>query len=505
MNWVTFCVLFLILGVASWVFLGKREKSKDALAEYGLIGLLGALASMLLMTAFSFVPDDWSANRIAVPVSWLYGYPVYSSLENDPSNCNFYLPFGFAGYLPTALFSYFVKSPSFCLLSGWIQTLAFYFIPFIILLSRLKLNRARFVSLLLLGIVISLSNPALRYVATMIHVDAFGIFSIGTAVALLFPIVNNELTKQEFIISGCLLGLSFFIKQTFIPFSILLILWAVFWYRANSINMLMGLLTTTVCGIIVTSFVVDVRLMWLYGYESSSSVPNVRGFADSFVEFNKICWPFYLMGIVLVWFIGYQSIFKKGWAAFILILGIISSLFSIYTYTKAGADVNHFALPLYLFVLLILLLIAQKNTSPAETSIKFGRVLCICGLLSIPQALIFLNTYCGWYLWVNNSHKQAHEFLIKNPGTQIYFPWQPLASLMVNEKMYHLDQGLYYEESSKMNIRSKKILNEHLPPKPFTIAIRPFGANAFLSEKLNARPTGKSCEYLLGWGLYKVE
>jgi hypothetical protein len=75
---------FLVWGSLTWVFLGKQE-SKKALAEHGLIGLLGALASMLLLTAFSFVPDDWSACRLSWSGGLLCGYNLYAG-DAGPSN-----------------------------------------------------------------------------------------------------------------------------------------------------------------------------------------------------------------------------------------------------------------------------------------------------------------------------------------------------------------------------------------------------------------------------------
>ena len=498
MNWVTFCVLFLIWGMLSWVFLGRREKTKESLAEHGLIGLLGALASMLLMTAFSFVPDDWSANRIAVPLSWLYGYPIYSSLEKDPSNCNFYLPFGFAGYLPTALISYLIKSPDICLFSGWVQTLVFYFTPIGILLIRFRNNRTVFATSFLFAVIVSLSSPALRYIATMIHVDAFGLFCIGSAIALITPISESRSQKISFTAAGILLGLSFFIKQTFIPFTILIIIWVIYQNRLYAFRFLLSLLSTIISCILLTMIFVDVRLLWLYGFEASSSVPSIRSYYKSLIEFIIISWPILLIiAISSFW----KKIFTDSWVAFLLGLGILASIFSIYTYTKAGADVNHFSLPLYLFLILLLIIfVKQKNIN---YKITFKVFLCV--ILLIPQSFLFFKTYCGWFLWVNNSHRIAYQFYKNYPSQEVYFPWQPLSALLAKQVMYHLDQGCAFEEIDNVGYRSVQNQEMHLPSKPFKIAVRPYGAPSYLVEKLSAQPADNSFKDLEGWRIYNVE
>jgi hypothetical protein len=509
-NFVTFLILSLFWGGVSFVFQrNKQDNSKQNWALHGLTGILASLASMLLLTAIGFIPDDWSANRIAVPLSLLYGYPLYSNLNLDPSNCNFYLPLGFLGYMPAAYLGYLFKSPTACLLFGWITTLAFYFIPFILLLYRLKINKEYKAILGLIIIVTTFSISALRYVATMIHVDALGVFLLGSAVVILLPLHEKDFRSNfAFACAGVLLGLSFFIKQTFWPASIIIISLALIFYRKTAYYLIFSLIITFLLVLILLFLSIDTKLVWLYAFKSSSSVPASMHLTQSLGVFLSSCWPLLLTSVLLgiILFPLKHRISSNADLIILFILSAINIPLSVYTFTKTGADVNHFVIPLYFLIMACICILSKIILNPLiKNHLKV--FILITGFMFNTTLLInYLKTNCGWYLWVKNPHETAFQFLMQHPEESIYFPWQPLSSLLANGSMHHLDQGLLFEKITNVGQRSESNLASYLPKKPFKIAVRPFGAVSFVSESSkNKKIVSNDFPSLKEWNITIVE
>jgi len=404
-NFLTFLLLSLFWGGVSFAFTWKTgDRSREFWVLHVLTGVLASLASLLLLTAAGFIPDDWNANRMAVPLSLLYGYPLYSSLESDPSNCNFYLPLGFLGYLPAALLGFFFESPSLCLFLGWITTLVFYFFPFLLLLVRLKTKIAYKIIFGLIVIVISLSIPALRYVATMIHVDALGIFLIGSATVLLLPLQeNNSPSKIHLACAGICLCLSFFVKQTFLPLSTVIILMSLFYYRSKILPLMLFASISFFILFVIVYLTVDRDLVLRYAFKASSSVPTALSITQSATTFLSSSWPLWISTVSLSAFIVFRrSILNKTSEIALLLLVFITFPLAIYTFTKAGADVNHFVLPLYLLLIANICLLCKITISSSIQNYTKLVILFIGFIFSTPFAISYLKTNCGWYLWIKN-------------------------------------------------------------------------------------------------------
>lgn len=104
------------------------DQSRDAWILHGLTGLLGALASLGLLTAISFIPDDWSACRLSWSGGILCGYSLYSG-EAGPSNGFFYPPVGAWFYIPVAALGLLFKSAQIALFLGWLMSLLCMLLP----------------------------------------------------------------------------------------------------------------------------------------------------------------------------------------------------------------------------------------------------------------------------------------------------------------------------------------------------------------------------------------
>ena len=120
----------------------------------------------------------------------------------------------------------------------------------------------------------------------------------------------------------------------------------------------------------------------------------------------------------------------------------------------------------------------------------------------------YYRTYCGYYLWCNNSHTQALKYEMHHQSAEtfprFYFPWQIFSTLIATGKLYHIDDCLRYEESAGWE-RSKDSFDAFLPPQPFQIATRPFGAPSYICQRIGMQkivPESHFSKYLPNWTFF---
>ncbi len=471
-----------------------------------IFALAGLLVFASLTTAAGFIPDDWSACRIAVPLALLNEQHLYSDLNNNPANCFFYLPAGAWMYLPAAAIGKIAHSVSLCLIAGWSETIILYFLPILILLARSTRPRIEKTYFLLIAIILTFATASLRYVATMIHVDAIGISLSGCAVAMLIPGRTLVSLNRYFVaLSGSLLALSLLTKQTFWPPIILLFL-MLLWLISKNHRWcyLISFSITAISLLLLTATLENPHFFWLFAVQSASHVPQVASFSKSIQTFFLVNYPVFVPAILVIGGVvlgGIKSFrIEKGWWVLIFI-SFLSSPLGIYSYTKAGADVNHFAFSSYflLFSLILFFLISELHARPPE--MFFSGLIILISFFSLAS---YLKLNCGPYLWMNNPHQIAFEYQKKHGSNEIYFPWQPVGSLLLNNS-FHLDPGLRFESINSTGKRSDSNLCNFLPPGNFKIAVRPYGAPSYLVELLHAKVSSEAIPELPGWTIYETK
>jgi hypothetical protein len=104
---------------------------------------------------------------------------------------------------------------------------------------------------------------------------------------------------------------------------------------------------------------------------------------------------------------------------------------------KLGGLFNSFH-SVYYFIAATAALFTGARRSPAARALAW--VLCLAGILAAwhsGRCAIWANPP----LWRN--HQQvAYELALRRPG-EVYFPWQPLASLLAEGKLYHFEYGVF--------------------------------------------------------------
>lgn len=140
---------------------------------------------------------------------------------------------------------------------------------------------------------------------------------------------------------------------------------------------------------------------------------------------------------------------------------------------KVGGDVNAFSFSLY-FLLITTFLICRTLTEISSLPISNNppkrikvRELVACTLLflllvtSIPNFNSSRNLFQQVLGLANNRKQLEFEYLDRHPST-IYFPWNPLAELISDGKLYHFSYGLYDRELAGFPI-SQKHFESYIP------------------------------------------
>jgi hypothetical protein len=251
----------------------------------------------------------------------------------------------------------------------------------------------------------------------------------------------------------------------------------------------------------------DIRTIWNYAFNAASSAPDGCSVAQSLNAFLNINWPLLLAISFLFFLLFYyqsgslQRPFKDAIIGTIIIIFCAFPI-SIYTFTKLGSDSNHFIFPSALLLFLLIYFLSQIVKNKLNNNISFLVVI----IVFLFPLFTYIKTYCGWYLWVNNPHEIAYRVCKKYADYSLYFPWQPMASLLASGKMHHIDQAIFYEEVNGMHSRSPENINMFLPKRPFIIALRPFGAPSFLADKFQSTEIEslQSIPELLEWRKMQV-
>lgn len=492
--------LFAVLFILGYKFI-RENKFLFAL----FLGLFGTFSYAAIATSIAFIPNDWNACRMAIPLSLLFGENLYPDLINHPSNCFVYLPVGAWIYLPSAILTKLSGSISICLLSGWIEMTTLYFSPIIVLLLRSNRPLIEKSLYLMIAIVITFSNASLRYVATMIHVDAVGLALAGCAVALAVPLTClNKTTKLCAQTAGVLMGLSIFTKQTFWPPIVLL---TIFLFILNKkefgIQILIFFIGSFFTCIILTLAIESPDFIWVNVFRIPTHVPQAISVGKAIKSFCYINYKIILiLAALIIVNISAKKITKDiEIIALLFLIALISSASSIYSYTKWGSSENHFALPMYIVLLSIVMLIIISKRLKKNI---FILTIVVVALFSLNSTFFsFISSNCGPYLWINNPHEIAYSYQKINGYDKIYFPWQPLGSLL-GEKKYHLEAGLKMEYITGETMRPISNIKKYLPSEKFKIAVRPKGDPSFLVERFHANPCMEAIPELPGWSIYEI-
>jgi hypothetical protein len=143
---------------------------------------------------------------------------------------------------------------------------------------------------------------------------------------------------------------------------------------------------------------------------------------------------------------------RRAWAAWLLISCCLLPTASIGR-IKVGGEVNHDSFVIFFLVAAFLCWLASVAFERGRPlPLRVATVLVVLLAVTAPRAL----EYPGWRTAWNNQNEAAYRYDMRHPG-EIYFPWNPLTSLLAESKLYHFDYGVF-----DRNLGGARVAPDHL-------------------------------------------
>jgi|GEM_PF-634518 len=148
--------------------------------------------------------------------------------------------------------------------------------------------------------------------------------------------------------------------------------------------------------------------------------------------------------------------FNQQPQVFFAIVGLFLSPTSILGRVKEGGDVNALSYTLYFLSIAALLVLIEwfSMVKFSKYLPKTSATLTVCysaflltQMLKFPSHTIELSQHFtqAFHHIQNHPTQMAYQYVKKHPG-EAYFPWQTLANVMAEGKMYHFEYGLFDRE-----------------------------------------------------------
>ncbi len=419
----------------------------------------------------------WNPPRLAPAFALWQGYPMYYGPDNGPVLGNIYGPGLAVAYLPTVLF----PLPSQALQAGVLLTALYFFLPLIGVHWKgvvMDPRRSVLAGLTMIGFSsILMNSPPLGRLAFSIHADAPAMSLCGLACVFLHG-EQDRTSRRVWLPAALCSVLAVWTKQTAAP--ILLALPLYLWYVERPQVGLRYVLWLTIVLIIVSGmflicfgvrpllfnmFVVPSHHPWFTGIDGfkirwlRNLVPpgNVRALLEAGGQLLK-----FSVGplIILMGYVGWQRLFSpaktipfRAWLRtqpWLLPawLGVCLIPTSLLGRVKVGGDLNSLSFSCYFFFLAASLVLVNLASCLSEH--RFHRfekwillsAFCGFGLLSLP---LWDQADSAWRRLAKRPpalSDQAFHFIRQHPG-ESYFPWDPLAHLLAEQKLYHFSYGVF--------------------------------------------------------------
>jgi hypothetical protein len=193
---------------------------------------------------------------------------------------------------------------------------------------------------------------------------------------------------------------------------------------------------------------------------------------------------------------GWRSLLAgHRWLVFPLI-GILLAPVCVKARSTYGGEPNHIGLFVYFFALGTTLGLSQLMTETTENPYraKASRILALSLILASLGARS-LAVFRQGAVRDNRSSRtwEAYEYDLRHPG-RAYFPWNPLASVFVEHKFYHIESALQDREAAGHGINQAQFVSGI--PAHLSLVATPFDILAFDPD---SPPRRALAEFLSSW------
>lgn len=422
----------------------------------------------------------WNAHRLAWAFSLMHGYKLYYPADSGPMLSLLAGPLQPLTYLPATL----VNSPMLALIFASFISVCFYFLPVLWLhIGKNLLDPRKLLFILyafLCFCLFTFISPALTYSAFAVYADAPALGFGAVSCAILCYRRHKE-SIPSLMLSALFSVFAVWTKQTLIPLLFALPAYVLLTdgYRCFKRYML------CLC---FSAVAVSALFLWVFNAQNllfnmvtvpsrtpwTFSANRIIALLTATYHLIKEC---FLFAVILIFYSVYQLSVSsnvpnklKAWLSsnhwtMLAIVSLFMVPTSVLGRVRLGGDVNTLSPTVYFLVAAVTLaLIKFTSGLPSSTRLmqkvaKFLLVLLITGLIyvNVPKfsAVRTVDNLSS------NEQKVAYEYA-KNHRGEVYFPTNPLSSLLAEGKLYHHARGLLERERSGFRV-SAEHFQAHIP------------------------------------------
>ncbi len=440
-------ILALLLGGGLW--LGARAAGRtwpERLTLALLPPLLGVLVFVYWETTLLNTRWAWSACRLAPTIGLFHGQPLYSPEHSGAINGWLYGPVAALVWTPAAL----AGSPLPALTIAALINQLFLLTPLLVAALRLAPARTAGWLAFAFGAAALLQVYPTWYMASALNVDAIAV-GLGAGSCLLL-LTDQPPSRRRLGLAAALSVLAVWTKQTEAPLVLAQAGWL--WLRHGRATTRSFLLAYAVAllvaaGVFATAFPVSDLIFNLWTVPSAHALPGGwRAAWAEVTDLGRYSMLFWLPCAAGLW-IRFRDrpaaeTATGRWHPLLLPLAAAGVLLptGIMAAIKIGGDRNSLHSVYYLALAAVCALAqgwptAAHRRALAQAGIILlltagAAVLAVRQVAGYPQLTMLPSRCLSEEAW---SHARAH------PG-RVYYPWDPLASLMAESRAYHFEYGV---------------------------------------------------------------
>lgn len=482
----------LIVGLcAAWRVGRSTDLPPTGRLPFAVIaGLAAATASVAAAALWlDQTGDPWNAARLAPSLALDSGYALYQPLETGPVLSTVVGPVAFLAYWPVGFLR---ASPTALILAASALNLLVFALVASSLLRRIAVDPATRLFAGIVALQLALLFPSLRYSLFCIHADAPAL-ALAT-VGILVVLSPSALTWRGAALAALCFALATWAKQSLAPIFPAAALLVAMRDGRRAAGRLLG--ACALVGSVVSlafvlwfgfenlrfnMFAVPARHPWLQmslatgeiysGLEAIGAAARLKVLLAAMLHIVRSAWPLFALFAFLLG----ERLLRRApgetrwprtpWAAFALVA--VALLPTAATgRVKLGGAVNHESFSIFFLVLATVAWLADHSASLTRLA-RLGAVSAVLLLVVGPRVV----DYRGWRAAHENQNEAAYCYELAHPG-RVYFPWNPLTSILAQHRVYHFDYGVYDRNLGQALVTPAHIALALPSPRPVIASYR---------------------------------
>jgi hypothetical protein len=416
---------------------------------------------------------SWNEIRLCRSMALLRGLPIYPGRDTlGPVIGTLHTPLSHVFYIPAAM----IGDPTEAILAGSLLAVVAVLVPLAWVLFRAGPPRYPMLCWLFAAFLI-IQSPATYHVLFFIHADApaVGLATIACGV-LLRP---DDLKRSHFWMAGFACAMSLACKQTMAPVVVAVaayLLVGVGWRAMAHFLVAAAVGGAVLLGAMLTIWPAHDVLFNIWTLASARPLKDgalpvlLESYRSTRLDALPAVLPLLFIS-VYTWRAGFrQFALANRWLLFAL-CGVLMLPVSIKAMVTIGSGINHFGVVLYFFFASAALGI-QSHLEDENAALRLNaRIFLAMGILVGLAPGLVLTLGPGVRSLRNSPLQQAMAYDRKHPG-RACFPWNPVAGLLDDHRLYHLDPAVYDREAVGYGL-TREQLQSGLPQHFDLVAVPP--------------------------------